>query len=128
MKITKLENSFIGKTYRTEIDSLPIQIKIYQHVDSSKDELVIHKREFKVLPKLKFKRGKETQIIISDKIIERIKITIPYTIKKEIVMEDCTKFHNDYIEYEVERKTYEPQIKEFINENLKRVTCALAGN
>ena len=117
-KITKLENSFIIKTYKSEIDTL---LKIYQHIDANKDELIIHKKIFKVLPKLKYLRRKEKQIIITDEVIARIKITIPFTIKEEIIIKDATKFHNDYIECVVKKKIYKPEIKEFINENLERI-------
>lgn len=113
--------SWIEKTYKGDIDLLPIQIKYYHSINFKKDELLIHERKFKILPKLKFIRGKETQIILSDRVIKRCNINIPYTIEKEIIMKDCTKFHNDYIEYEIEKKHYnQPELSNFIQQKLEK--------
>ena len=104
MKIEKLSNSFIQRTYKSEIDLLETQTKFYHNIDTKNDEIIINERKFKILPKLKFIRGDETKIILSDKIIKRVKIIADYTIEKKTIIIDCTKFHNDYIEKEIETK------------------------
>jgi hypothetical protein len=124
MKTQKLSpDSYLFKMYKSEIDLLPVNYQIYHSIDSKKDELIIHKRDYKVLPKIKGTagRGNEVKLILSDAAIERIKITVPYSIKTVTISIDCTKFQNDSIAYDVERKVYEPQIKQFISEHLTRI-------
>ncbi len=111
-------HDYLRRTFKAEIDLLPIQTKYYHQIDSKNDKLFIRKKEFKILPKLKFIRGKDTTIVIADTLVETCNINIPFTIETEIVAKDCTKFHNDYIEYEVKTKVYDSSISKLISDKL----------
>ncbi len=99
--------SYIMTTYNKEIEQLPIITDIKYTIDSNNDKLYINELKYKILPTLKFIRGRDYKIHISSKKLEEIDITIPFTIKKQLIIRDCTKFHQDTIEYEVEHKIYD---------------------
>lgn len=115
--------SYIEKTYAEEISRLPIIEEIKFTVKYNTDELLIRSVKYKVLPKIKFVRGKDKRIHISDTCVATFKIPVPFSIIKETISRDCTKFHQDTIEYVVERKEYkQPELNDFINIHLEKFT------
>ncbi len=109
----------------------PIQTKTYHSVDTKRGVLTINKRQFYVLKKEKGVRKKDHCHIVSDKLIGKFNIDLPYTEKTEKRSEwrDYTKFHNDceLVEWEVTLRIYDQkQLSEFVTNKLKECNTILS--